>query len=384
MFRDDFPLLVNQPKLVYLDSANTSLKPQIVVNSVKNYYENYSANIGRATYDLSEFATKMYDSARAKIADFINANSNEIIFTHSATYAINQVAFGLQNLLQNGDIILLTEYEHNSNIVVWQKIAAKTGAKIAYIDEKFDENKVKIFSYNFASNVTGEIFNHDELAKKIRARGGFVLIDATQIVGRKSINVADFSCDFLVFSSHKIYGPSGIGALFARSETQSKLESFVFGSQTFSEISRQNVEFLNNNSRFEPGTPNIEGAIGFGAAIDFLNKISMKKVQKHDENLTNYAKNEIEKNGLAKYLIGEPKIGIFSFNHEIIHPHDFALLLNQENIAVRAGKICSDILMQKLKLDRGITRISFGIYTTKSDIDKFICEYKKIIEKLQK
>ena len=380
MNRKDFPMLCNQPDLVYLDSANTALKPRVVVDAVREYYENYSANIGRATYDLSERATVAYESARHKVARFIGVDDDEIVFTHSATHAVNYAAFGLRKFLRRGDVILLTRYEHNSNIIAWQKIATETGAVIAYLDEDFDVDKVKIFAYTSVSNITGEVFDHRKLVEKIRAHGGLVLVDATQGISRATINVEN--CDFLVFSSHKMYGPSGVGVLFARRNSSVELEPLVYGSQTFAEISPTATKLLGDHTRYEPGTPNIEGVIGLGAAIDFLNQIGMAKIARHDRDLTRYARAKLNENDLSQYLIGDPTVGVLSLNHPSIHPHDFAMLLNQENIAVRAGMACSDILMQKLGLNRGVVRISFGIYTNKSDIDRFIDGYKNAIRRL--
>ncbi|MDR0957284.1 MAG: aminotransferase class V-fold PLP-dependent enzyme [Candidatus Nomurabacteria bacterium] len=380
MNRSDFPIFDYQPDLVYLDSANTTLKPRAVIDAVRNYYENYSANIGRATYDLAERATLEFNSVRQKVADFVGADLREVIFTHSATYGINQVAFGLRDFLRVGDVILLTEYEHNSNIIAWQKVAAETGARVVFLDEKPDLENVKIFAFSHVSNITGEVFDYDEITAKVHENGGLVLADITQSIGRTKTNLKNY--DFAVFSSHKIYGPSGVGVLFAHREVQEKINPLIFGSQTFKKISRENVILADNFSRFEAGTPNIEGVIGLGAAIDFLNKISMNKISEHDIELTKYMTKQLEKNGLMQFLIGAPTTGIFSLNHPKIHPHDFAMLLNQQKIAVRAGRSCSDILMQKLGLDRGVVRASFGIYTTKTDVDKFIAGYKNAIERL--
>ncbi|MCL1876851.1 cysteine desulfurase [Candidatus Saccharibacteria bacterium] len=392
MNRADFPIFKGQPDLVYLDSANTTLKPRTVIDAVRRYYEDYSANVGRATYDLAERATAQYESTRNLVADFIGANPDEIIFTHSASYAINFAVFGLKKFLHAGDVILLTEYEHNSNIIAWQKVAAETGAEIVYLPSSRAQRgnldrllrsarngkKIKTFSYSLISNITGELFDHRELSAWIRARGGLVLVDATQAVGRMSVDVNELNCDFLVFSSHKIYGPSGVGVLCARSNAQTKLEPIIYGSQTFTSILPQTTELSHDYSRFEPGTPNIEGVIGLGAAIEYVNSV----IATHDQDLTQYAIEKLEQNDLKKYLIGEPQVGILSLNHPTIHPHDFAMLLNQKNIAVRAGKACGDILMQKLGLNRGVVRISFGIYTTKTDIDKFIAEYQNAIGRL--
>jgi cysteine desulfurase/selenocysteine lyase len=382
MNRSDFPIFKSHSDLVYLDSANTTLKPQPVIDAVLNYYQNSSANIGRATYQLAEQATIAYNDARQKVAEFINAKSDEILFTYSTTYAINQVAWGLA--LKPNDVILLTEYEHNSNILVWQKVAQKTGAKIAYLDDNPPLEKVKIFAYTLTSNVTGEVFDHSKLVQVLKNHGALILVDAAQAISKLPIDVAKLNCDFLTFSSHKLYGPSGVGVLYAKAELQAQLEPLVYGSQTFADISRQDFQLLDSVEKFEPGTPNIEGAIGLGAAIDYLNQIGMSKIQQHDQDLVAYAHQQFQKLGLSKYLVAKPQnqVGVLSLSHPNIHPHDFALFLDTDDIAVRAGKVCSDILIQKLKLNRGVVRISFGIYTTKNDIDQFAKGYKKITEQL--
>ncbi|MDR1032880.1 MAG: cysteine desulfurase [Candidatus Nomurabacteria bacterium] len=384
MNREDFPVLIGDHRLVYLDSANTTLKPQCVVAAVNDYYETYSANIGRATYDLSERATVAYGAARQKVADFIGADSSEVIFTHSATYAINQVAYGLAHTLRPGDVILLTNYEHNSNILVWQKIAANTGATVAYLGDDIQLSNVKIFSYTLASNVTGEVFNHHALIAKLRKQGTKIVVDAAQAVSKLPIDVRRLDCDFLVFSSHKLYGPSGVGVLYARAELQPTLEPLVYGSQTFAEISKHEFKLLNGVERFEPGTPNVEGVIGLGAAVDYLGSIGINKVHEHDQKSVDYILSQLKHAGLLPYLVAQPKqqIGVFSLAHPTIHPHDIAMLLNEQHIAVRAGKACSDILMQQLGLERGVVRISFGLYTFKSDVDTFIASYADIIKEL--
>jgi selenocysteine lyase/cysteine desulfurase len=382
MNRGDFPIFKNHPKLAYLDSANTTLKPQCAVNAVRDYYENIGANIGRATYDLSEHATAAYESARFKVAEFIGAESDEVIFTHSATYGINQVARGLQHLLKPGDVILLTHYEHNSNILVWQQVAKESGAKVAHIEDSPNFNNVKIFAYSLVSNVTGEVFDYGEAVKQVRASGGFVLVDATQAMSHIPVGVSKLNCDFLVFSAHKVYAPSGVSVLYARKGAQARLQPLVYGSQTFSDISKNGFTLLSSVQRFEPGTPNIEGAIGLGAAITFLQGSNLRKMWGHDQELTKYALKSLQGSTLQRLVVGKPQVGIVSLAHPRIHPHDFAMFLNEEQIAVRAGKACSDILMQKLGLNRGVVRISFGIYTTKEDINRFIAAYQKVVERL--
>jgi cysteine desulfurase/selenocysteine lyase len=384
MNRSDFPLLVNHPELVYLDSANTALKPSTVISAINDYYQDFSANIGRATYQLSERATASYREARQKIARFIAADESEIILTYSGTYAINQVAQGLSHLLQPSDLILLTAHEHNSNILVWQKIARERKAQLVYLDDDPPLDQVRIFAGTLASNLTGEIFDYRKLIHKLKSHGAFVLLDAAQLIPKALIDVGRLGCDFLTFSAHKLYGPSGVGVLYARSSAQAELSPLVYGSQTFATISRQHFELKNRYERFEPGTPNIEGAIGLGAAIDYLDQIGMETIQKHDQALLNYTYTQLKKFGLGQYVVAQPRhqVGVISLSHPTIHPHDFALLLDQSNIALRAGFACGDILTQKLALERGVLRLSFGLYTTKLDIDKFIAGYRQVLGRL--
>jgi cysteine desulfurase/selenocysteine lyase len=384
MNRSDFPIFAKRPELVYLDSANTTLKPRPVIDAVADYYNNYSANVGRATYRLAEQATTAYHEARRQVAQFIGASDDEVIFTHSTTHALNQVAWGLRDKLRAGDVILLTEQEHNSNVIVWQKVAAQTGAKLAYLDDDPPFDRVKIFAYSLVSNVTGEVFDYSKEIATLDRRRTCVVVDAAQAVSKMPLDLAKLDCDFLVFSSHKLYGPSGVGLLYARAKAQTQLRPLVYGSQTFAEISRQSVKLLDGVERFEPGTPNIEGAIGLGAAIKYLNCVGMSKVQRHDQDLVAYALDQLQRHNLAQYLVATPsrQVGVLSLNHPRIHPHDFALLLDQTHIAVRAGKVCSDILMQKLGASRGVVRLSFGLYTTTAEIDKFIAGYTKVLEQL--
>jgi cysteine desulfurase/selenocysteine lyase len=387
MNREDFPLLARYPKLAYLDTANTALKPWAVIEAVANYYEQIGANVGRATYDLGEQSTAEYEAVRGKVATFVGAAPGEIIFTHSATYALNQVVWGLREFLRRGDVILLTRYEHNSSVLAWQAAAEATGAEVVYYDGGELPANVRVFSYCLASNITGEVFDYSELVAQLRAQGVLVVVDAAQAVGKIAVDVRELDCDFLVFSAHKMYGPSGVGVLYARRAAQSKLVPLVYGSQTFAEISEQGHKLLGGPARFEPGTPNIEGAIGLGAAVDYLRDVGLDEITAHDQALARYALEKLAQAGLDQFVVGAPntpnrRIGVLSLSHPRVHPHDFAMLLNEDDVAVRAGKSCSDILMQELGLDRGVVRASFGVYSNESDVDRFVEGYARAIERL--
>lgn len=385
MNRDDFPLLKNQPNLIYLDSANTTLKPQIVIDAVRDYYENYSANIGRATYEIGEKATRNFEAARTKVAKFLGAKADEIIFTHSATYGLNQIAVGVKSRLSRGDVILLTRHEHNSNLLVWQKIAAETGAKIQFADdEKVELNRVKIFSFALVSNVTGEIFDYNNLIKKLRNFDALIAIDISQAVGHLRVDVCEIDCDFLTFSAHKMYGPSGVGVLYIRRDLQGKIDPMFYGSQTFAKLDETHFDLLNTPAKFEPGTPNIEGVIGLGAAVDYLQKIGSAKIREHEIELINYFRKLLAQKNLAQFLVAQPQnqTGVFAFSVPETHPHDLALALDADDIAVRAGKACADLIMRNRSLVRGVVRVSFGIYTDKNDLQKFANSFAHAIERL--
>jgi cysteine desulfurase/selenocysteine lyase len=384
MRRRDFPILKRHPKLAYLDSANTTLKPRAVIDAVREYYEEYSANIGRAAYEWSERATAEYEEARRQVAGLIGAGSDEVVFTHSATYGINQIAQGMRARLKRGDVILLTMFEHNSNLLVWQKLAEETGAEVRFVEEPVAVERVKIFSYTLASNVTGELMDFGEIVRDLKQRGALVAVDATQVVSRMRVDVGELGCDFLVCSSHKLYGPSGVGVLYMKRELQEEMAPLVYGSQTFGEVSRAGFRLLAGPARFEPGTPNIEGAIGLGAAVRFVRAIGLEKLWEHDQKLVQVYREEMSKNGLEPYMVGRPErqIGVCSLAHPRAHPHDVAMLLDAEQIAVRAGRACADVLLQTMGLGRGVVRASFGMYTTAEEVRRFVRAYRRAVRRL--
>jgi cysteine desulfurase/selenocysteine lyase len=400
MRRDQFPVLARHPGLVYLDSANTTLKPRAVAEAVAAYYEDYSANVGRATYGLSERATAAYEAARGKVAGLIGATADEVIFTYSATYALNLAARavqgdlaagGVRGGLGPGDVILLTLHEHNSNLLIWQQVAAETGAELAFIEEPFEAERVKVFAYSPVSNITGEVFDYRELVRGLPADVRIV-VDATQLVSRRGVRVAELGCDYLVFSSHKLYGPSGVGVLYMRRDLQERARPLVYGSQTFERVWRDGVELAAGPRRFEPGTPNIEGVIGLGAAVDFVQKVGLGRLRAHDEKLVQVYLDAVAEYGLGEWVFGRPEagssegglgqVGVFALDHPRAHPHDIAMLLDAEGIAVRAGKACADILMQTLGRTRGVVRASCGTYTTAAEVRKFARAYRRAVERL--
>tara|TARA_Y100001970_G_scaffold39625_1_gene48816 strand:+ start:423 stop:1622 length:1200 start_codon:yes stop_codon:yes gene_type:complete len=390
--REQFPLLKNDPSLVYLDSAATTLKPSSVVKSISNYYENYSANIHRSVYRIADKATDQYEKARAKIAKFINAPTDKsIILTSGATESINLVANSLcGNFLNHNDEILITEMEHHSNNVPWQMIASKIGAKLKYIPINIDgsldlstidfllTSKTKIVSVIHQSNVFGTINPIEILIKKAHSVGSLILVDAAQSISHSNIDVKKLDCDFLAFSGHKMFGPTGIGVLFGKTELLSKMQPFMGGGEMISSVSMESVTYNDLPWKFEAGTPNIAQGIGLGAAIDFINQVGIKKINNYCNELRDYAFSELKKiDGLIIYGDNIEKGPVISFNIDKVNSHDMAQLLDQFNICIRSGSHCSEPIMKKLEIS-SVARISFNIYNQIADIDALITGIKKV------
>lgn len=390
-FRKDFPILnrmINNQPPVYLDSPATALKPQSVIDAVLDYYRNYSANIYRGLYKISEKATENYESARAKVARFIGAeDSREVIFVRNATEAINLVVFswGTRNIDKNSEIIT-TVTEHHANLVPWQQLALGTGAKIKYLDidnqgylkidslEKLITGKTKIFALSYVSNVLGTINPVKKIirvAKRINPKIK-ILIDAAQAVPHIPIDVADLNCDFLVFSGHKMLGPTGIGVLWGKFGELDAMLPYMFGGEMIEEVNLEQSTFKKPPLKFEAGTPNIAGAIGLSAAIDYLEKVGWERLLKHENNLLEYAMDKFS--SYPDITIYGPenlndKVGIISFNIEGIHPHDLSQVLDKYNVCIRAGHHCAMPLHTRLCISSS-ARASFYLYNNKQDVDK--------------
>jgi cysteine desulfurase / selenocysteine lyase len=388
--KHDFPIFKTYPDLVYLDSAATSQKPQLVIDAVSRFYTTYNANIHRGIYDLSQSATDLFENTRKKVADFIGAKeASEIIFTAGATEALNYVAFGwAKKCLKKGDIIVLSEMEHHSNIVPWQKLGKDIGIEIIYLpmtkDYRLDykdfstrivhSEKIKLVSLAHASNVLGTVNPVEELIpyfKKLNPEIKFC-IDAAQSVPHIPIDVKNSDIDFLAFSSHKMLGPSGVGVLYAKKELLEKMEPFVVGSHMIRTVTKEGTTWADIPDKFEPGTRNLEGVIGLGAAIDYLQKTGFENLQKHESELTNYALKMFASQKKVK-LFGSvnanERLGVFSFAVGNVHAHDVSEVLNRSHIAVRAGHHCAIPLMECLKVS-GTVRASLYLYNTKEDIDQ--------------
>lgn len=391
-FKQDFPIFTNRPKLIYLDNAATTQKPQQVINAVINFYTKYNSNVHRGVYDLSFEATEIYEGARKKIADFINAKDpSEIIFTGNTTEAINLVVLGYaKKNLEKGDIVVLTEMEHHSNIVPWLRLKEEIGIKIFYlpIDKDFrldyktlfkaniNFKKIKIFSLTHASNVLGTINSLEEIIPilKKKCMNAKFLIDAAQSIAHIKINVQKLGCDFLAFSAHKMYGPSGVGALWIKQELLEEVEPIFSGAHMIETVTKKKVVFAPPPEKFEAGTGRLEAIAGFGTAIDYINSIGFKNIARLDKELTEYgieALNRIKKIEVYGSKNSKNRLPIFAFNVLGIHPHDVSEILNRSQICVRAGHHCAQVLLQALNTSNTL-RASFSIYNSAEDMDQLV------------
>lgn len=393
--RKDFPILarrINGKRLVYLDNAATTQKPRQVIAAIKEYYEKHNSNVHRAVHTLSGEATEIYDRAHEKVASFINANGcEEIVFTKNATEALNIVANHFAKTLRKGDEIVLSRMEHHSNLVPWQNAARISGARIKYAD--IDKNgelrigqlkelitkRTKVVAVTHASNVLGTINNAREIAEIAHDKGALAVVDGAQSVPNMPVDAGKLGCDFLAFSAHKMLGPTGIGVLYGRKELLEKMEPLTFGGDMISEVTFESASWNELPWKFEAGTPNIAGAAGFSAAIDYLRKIGMGNVREHELQLTRYAMKKLSGvEGLEIYgPSAEKRTGVISFNIKGAHPHDVSTILDGEGIAVRGGHHCAMPLMGLLGI-QGSTRASVYIYNTREEIDLLIKALNKV------
>ncbi|HEX2408523.1 MAG TPA: cysteine desulfurase [Nitrososphaeraceae archaeon] len=392
--RKDFPILtrkINGKPLIYFDNAATTQKPLSVINKISDYYSSYNSNIHRAVYDIAEEATDAYELTRKKVCKFINASStDEIIFTRNATEAINLVAYswGRKNI-KNGDVIILSEHEHHSNIVPWQILAKEKNAELKFL--KIDEtgnlnlnelefylnnnnNNIKLISLCHMSNALGNIVPIDQIIDMVHGYGIPIFVDGAQSVPHIKTDVTSLDCDFLAFSAHKMLGPTGVGILYTKKNILEEMDPFISGGDMIKEVHKENTSFNDLPYRFEAGTPNIADVIGFSAALAYLNEIGMDNIRSHEIDLTKYALKRMSELKQIK-LYGDTNIrnrgGIISFNLGDIHPHDLATILNNHGIAIRSGHHCAQILMEKLDVS-ATSRASFYIYNTKEEINIFI------------
>ncbi|MBI4063979.1 MAG: cysteine desulfurase [Elusimicrobia bacterium] len=396
--RADFPLIAKN-KVIYLDNAATTQKPKTVIQALTNFYENSNANIHRGVYRLSEEATEAYESIRKKVARFVGAQNgaSSIVFTRNATEAVNLVAYAWgEKFINAGDEIILTEMEHHSNIVPWQLLTQRKKAKVKYVPydpgtgkpqwealSSLMTERTKLVAFTHVSNSLGTINPVQEVIRSIRKLGSpKILIDGAQGVPHLPAHVDDWGCDFLVFSAHKMLGPTGIGVLWAKKEILEAMEPFLGGGDMIKEVSLETARWNDVPWKFEAGTPNVADVIAFGPAIDYLEKIGLAAIGRHEQELTRYALGRLEQTpGITLYgtKTAEERCGVVSFNIQGVHPHDSGTLLARENIAVRVGHHCNMPLMKKLGI-MGTTRASFYLYNTLEEVDALI----RAIPKIQK
>jgi len=394
--RNDFPIFkkkINGKELVYLDNASTTQKPYSVINSITDFYSNYNSNIHRAVYQLAEEATTLYEQSREKIANFINVRPEEIVFTRNTTESINLIAHSwARTNLKKDDGIAISEFEHHSNIVPWQILSQEIGTRLEYVGidengfldlehliELISSKKVRLVSLSHMSNVLGTIVPIERIIKIAHENDIPVLVDGAQSVPHMPVNVKNMDCDFLVFSAHKMLGPTGVGVLYAKKELLEKMRPFMGGGDMIKEVFKFHTNYNEVPYKFEAGTPNIADVVGFGAAIDYLEKIGMENIRKHEIDLTEYALESILSiNHLTVYGPKDPNYrgGVISFNIADIHPHDLATIMNDHGIAIRSGHHCAQVLMQRLDVP-ATSRASFYIYNTKEEIDKFVNAIKE-------
>ena len=397
--RDEFPALaqeINGHPLVYFDNAATTQKPRAVLDAIQNYYENDNANVHRGIHELSNRATATYEGTRDRMAQFINSPAREdIIFTRGTTEAINLVAatWGVANL-GAGDVILLTELEHHSNLVPWQLLAQRTGAKLRFIPVTGDEGTLdlsdfdvqlegtKLVSLAHISNALGTINPVAAICAQAKAVGAVTLVDAAQSAGHMPLDVQALGCDFLALSGHKLCGPTGVGALFARRELQEAMPPYQGGGEMISKVEFHKSEFNVPPHKFEAGTPNVAGAAGLHAALNYLDAIGLEAIHAHDTELAHYAKERLsEFEGIRIFGPTEERGGLVSFIFENVHALDLATLADQQGLAIRIGHHCTQPLHEKLGVP-ATARASFYFYNTRSEVDRFIEVLQKVIKLL--
>lgn len=398
-FKDEFPIL-QERKISYLDSGATTQKPQCVIDAIESYYKECNANPHRGAYSLSIEATEKYESTREKIAKFINArNREEIIFSKNATESLNLIAYsyGLDNLKKDDEVVL-SIMEHHSNLVPWQYVTKKTNSKLKfmYINKDYElskeeieskiTDKTKVVGITHVSNVLGTINNVKEIIKYAHKKGAVVIVDASQSIPHMKIDVQDLDADFLVFSGHKMFAPLGIGVLYGKKELLNKMTPFLMGGDMIEYVYEQNTTFAPLPNKFEAGTQNVEGVIGLGSAIDYIEKIGYKEIQNVEEAITKYAVNELSKLDFLELYITphlENHSSVISFNIKGVHPHDVASILDSNGVCVRSGNHCAQPLLRYLGMD-STCRASFSIYNTKGDVDNLVEALKKAYKMFEK
>ncbi|MDP7158257.1 MAG: cysteine desulfurase [SAR324 cluster bacterium] len=389
--RQDFPVLsriINRHPLAYLDNAATTQKPQSVIEAITRFYETSNANSHRGVYALSEEASELYEQARGRVAQFLNApDTHQIIFTRGTTEAINLVAYSWgRSRLQPGDRLLLTEMEHHSNLVPWQLVAEATGAELEYVavtaEGPLDLDSLasqlakspKLLAVTLVSNVLGTINPLRKIITTAHDHGVLVLVDAAQAVGRVAVDVQELDCDFLAFSGHKVYGPTGIGALYAKSEHLDAMEPWQGGGGMIAKVGRDRSTWGEAPAKFEAGTPPIAAAIGLHTALDFVERLGVAQIREHERDLAELALGRLlEEPEVTVFGPRNPaeRTGLVSFALAGVHPHDVAQVLDESGIAVRAGHHCAQVLHERLGVDATV-RVSVGVYNTASEVHRAV------------
>ncbi|MBR2787195.1 MAG: cysteine desulfurase [Clostridia bacterium] len=397
--KKDFPILKNR-NMVYLDSGATTHKPVQVLKVIDEYYKNYNANPHRGAYSLSIEATEAYENTREKIAKFINARSSEeIIFCKNATEGLNLVAYsyGMANL-SNGDEIVISIMEHHSNLVPWQEVAKRTGAKLCYmyINEEFElsdeeierkiTNNTKVVGITHVSNVLGTVNNVEKIIKLAHKKGAVVVVDASQSIPHSKIDVQKLDADFLVFSGHKMLAPLGMGVLYGKKELLNKMPPFLMGGDMIEYVYEQNTTYAPLPNKFEAGTQNVGGVLGLGSAIDYIENIGYDNIKKMESDVIVYARERLaELDFITLYITPnvENHQGVVSFNINGVHPHDVASILDSYGVYIRSGNHCAQPLLRPLGID-STCRASFYFYNTKEDVDKLVEALKKAYDMFKK
>lgn len=397
--KKDFPILENK-NIAYLDSGATTQKPKQVIEAIKKFYETSNANPHRGAYGLSIEATEIYESTRTKIAKFINAkHREEIIFSKNATESLNLIAYSYgMNNLKKDDEVVISIMEHHSNLVPWQKVTKVTNSKLKYmyINENYElsdeeiENKItdrtKIVGITHISNVLGTINNVKKIIEYAHKKGAIVIVDASQSIPHMKIDVQDLDADFLVFSGHKMLAPLGVGVLYGKKELLEKMTPFIMGGDMIEYVYEQDTIFAELPNKFEAGTQNVEGVVGLGAAIDYIESIGYDKIQEIEKEVVSYAKQELSKlDYLTLYMTSneDKHSSVISFNINGVHPHDVASILDSVGVCVRSGNHCAQPLMRFLGID-STCRASFYLYNTKEDVDSLVNGLNKAYEMFKK
>lgn len=387
--KKDFPVLVNNPELIYLDSCASSLKPTVVIDKINEYYNKYGVNVNRGVYSLSYHATEEYEETREVVAKFINARSKEIVFTRGASSALNLVAssYGLENI-NEGDEIIVSELEHHSNVLPWQNVAKIKKGILKYVEldsegkitvdafKKILTNKTKVVALTYVSNVMGYITPIKEIIKLAHEVGAIVIVDAAQAVPHMRVDVKELNADFLAFSAHKMLGPTGLGVLYGKYKLLQSMNPIEFGGDMNDNVDLYDSHFKDAPYKFETGTPPIAEVIAFKEAIRYLENLGFEKIEAHQELLTNYLMKEMLKIEGVKVYNKSATTGVVSFNIWDAHPHDVSTMFDEEHVALRAGHHCAQLITKWLEVP-GTLRACVYIYNTLEDVDKFIEAVKK-------